>query len=165
MTSLVISVFLGGLVVSLAIAAGMRSRATLRDGSKEGLSEFLRMVPRVGIGIIGSGYLAAILPQDLVASWLGPQSGTLGVGLATIAGALTPGGPVIGFALGTAALKGGAGAPQIIAYVTAWALYAFPRIMIFELPMLPARYVWIRVAASLPLPFLAAAGAMLIGRP
>lgn len=79
--------------------------------------------------------------------------------------ALTPGGPVIGFSVGAAALKGGAGAPQVIAYSTAWALFAVQRLFLWELPVMPQRLVLLRLAASLPLPFLAAAGAMLIGRP
>ncbi len=72
---------------------------------------------------------------------------------------------MVGFSIGAAALKGGAGAPQVIAYVSAWALFALQRLFIWEMPVMPPRLVWLRVAASLPLPFLAAAGAMLLGRP
>ena len=72
---------------------------------------------------------------------------------------------MIGFAIGVAALKSGASAPQVIAYVTAWALFAVQRFILWELPIMPRRLVWIRVLASLPLPFIAAAGAMLLGRP
>ena len=89
----------------------------------------------------------------------------IGIVIATLAGAMTPGGPVVGFAIAAAALKGGAGAPQVIAYSTAWALYAFPRLLSYELPIMPARVVWLRVIASLPLPFLAAGLAMLLGKP
>ncbi|MCW5686803.1 MAG: hypothetical protein KIT85_20605, partial [Pseudolabrys sp.] len=85
--------------------------------------------------------------------------------VATVAGALTPGGPVVGFAIGAAALKGGAAMPQVIAYATAWALFALHRLLVWEVPMMPARLVWLRALVSLPLPFLAAAGALLIGRP
>ena len=81
------------------------------------------------------------------------------------AGALTPGGPVVGFAIATAALKSGAGAPHIIAYTIAWALFALPRVITFEIAAMPARVVWLRVTVSLPLPFLAAWAAMLTGRP
>jgi hypothetical protein len=84
---------------------------------------------------------------------------------ATVLGALTPGGPVVGFALATAALKSGAGVPQVIAYTIAWALFALPRVVIYEIPSMPPRVVWLRVAVSLPLPFLAAWMAMLAGKP
>ena len=82
-----------------------------------------------------------------------------------IGGALTPGGPVVGFSIGAAALKSGAGAPQVIAYSTAWALYAIHRLMIWEVPMMPPRIVWLRAAVSLPLPFMAAIVAMMLAKP
>ena len=88
-----------------------------------------------------------------------------GTAIASLAGALTPGGPMIGFAIGVAALKSGAGAPQVIAYSTAWALFAIHRLVIWEVPMMPARVVWLRALVSLPLPFLAAGLAILLGRP
>ena len=117
------------------------------------------------VGVLGSGFIAEIMPQQAIATWLGPNSGIAGTAIASVAGALTPGGPMIGFAIGVAALKSGAGAPQVIAYSTAWALFAVHRIFLWELPMMPARIVWLRAAASLPLPFLAAWIAMLAGKP
>ena len=53
----------------------------------------------------------------------------------------------------------------MIAYSTAWALYAIHRLLIWEVPMMPARIVWLRAAVSLPLPFIAAAAAMVLARP
>jgi hypothetical protein len=163
--SFAIDIFLFALVAVLGLLAFRRSPALFRDGAKGGAIDFVRLVPRLAIGVLGSGYLAEIMPQQVVAAWLGPNSGILGTAIASVAGALTPGGPVVGFALGVAALKGGAGAPQIIAYSTAWALFALHRLFIWEMPYMPARIIWIRVLASLPLPFLAAWGAMLIGKP
>jgi hypothetical protein len=115
--------------------------------------------------MIGSGFIAEMLPQHLIPSWFGSGTGPLGLIIASVAGALTPGGPVVGFAIAAAALKGGAGAPQVIAYTIAWALFALPRVLIYEIPSMPPRVVWLRVAVSLPLPFLAAWAAMLVGKP
>jgi hypothetical protein len=123
------------------------------------------LLPRIGAGVVGSGFIAEVLPKALVASWIGPGSGFIGVLIATLGGALTPGGPVVGFSIGAAALKGGAGAPQVIAYSTAWALYAIHRLVIWEVPMMPPRLVWLRAAVSVPLPFIAAALAMVLARP
>jgi hypothetical protein len=106
-----------------------------------------------------------VIPAEIITGWLGPNSGWLGVLTAVIAGAATPGGPVVGFSIGAVALKAGGGAPQIIAYVVAWALFAFQRLLLWEIPFMPARFVWFRAAVSLPFPFLAAAIAMAIGRP
>lgn len=162
---LAINILLWVVVGVLALLAAMRGRVLLSDGARAGVMEFLLLLPRIGIGVVGSGYIAEVLPKDLMASWLGPESGLIGVLLATIGGALTPGGPVVGFSIGAAALKSGAGAPQVIAYSTAWALYAIHRLVMWEVPMMPARIVWLRAMVSLPLPFIAAALAMLAGRP
>ena len=47
-------------------------------------------------------------------------------------------------------------------YVTAWALFAFQRLIVWELPVMPTRVVWLRVPASLPLPILTALAVMLV---
>jgi hypothetical protein len=163
--TLAINILLWLVVGVLAFIAAMRGRKLLNDGTRAGTMEFLLLLPRIGIGVVGSGFVAEALPNEWVAPWLGPQSGFLGVVIATIGGAFTPGGPVVGFSIGAAALKSGAGAPQVIAYTTAWALYAIHRLVIWEVPMMPARIVWLRAMVSLPLPFMAAALAILLARP
>ena len=161
--------FVDGLLWVIALALGLvaasRSRQLLRDSAREGAVDCLRLIPRIMLGVVGSGYIAALLPQEVVGRWLGADSGITGLCIAVLGGAFTPGGPVIGFSIGAAALKGGAGAPQVIAYSLAWALFAVQRLFIWEIPVMPQRLVIWRVLASLPLPFLAAAGAMLLGRP
>ena len=163
--TLAINILLSLVVGVLAVIAAMRGEVLLRDGARGGALEFLLLLPRIGIGVVGSGFVAEALPNEWIAPWLGPHSGFFGVTIATIGGALTPGGPVVGFSIGAAALKSGAGAPQVIAYSTAWALYAIHRLLIWEVPMMPARVVWLRAMVSLPLPFLAAALAILLGQP
>lgn len=165
MIDLAVTIALWILVIALALAVARRSKPLLRESGKGGAIEFATLLPRIAIGVLGSGFIAAALPQNIVGQWLGTSSGVFGIVIAILAGALTPGGPVVGFAIGAAALKGGAGAPQVIAYSTAWALYAFPRLLSYELPIMPPRVVWLRVIASLPLPFLAAGLALLLGRP
>jgi hypothetical protein len=163
--TLAVNILLWLVVAVLAAIIAMRGRILLNEGARAGLVDFLILLPRIGAGVIGAGFIAEILPKALVASWIGPGSGSLGIVIATLGGALTPGGPVVGFSIGAAALKSGAGAPQVIAYSTAWALYAIHRLVIWEVPLMPARLVWLRAAVSLPLPFIAAATAMLLAQP
>ena len=163
--TLAVNILLWLVVGALAFFAALRGRVLLNDGARDGAVEFILLLPRIAVGVIGSGFVADVLPKALIAPWLGPESGFTGVVIATLGGALTPGGPVVGFSIGAAALKSGAGAPQVIAYYTAWALYAIHRLLIWEVPLMPARIVWLRAAVSLPLPFLAAALAILLGKP
>jgi uncharacterized membrane protein YraQ (UPF0718 family) len=163
--STVVAVILWGLVAGLALTAAVRSKALFREGAWEGSRDFVVLIPRVLIGVVGSGYIAAVMPQDLITQWIGPNSGLLGITIAALCGAATPGGAVVGFAIGAAALKGGAGAPQVIAYTTAWSLYTIQRLFNWEIHMMAPRVVWLRAAISIPLPFLAGIAAMLIGKP
>lgn len=160
--NLAITVLLGVIAAVLGLFAWRRGGEVLAESTRNGVLDFVYLLPRLAIGVIGAGFLAALLPQDVVRSWLGPDSGFPGLVLATLAGALTPGGPVIGFAIGASALKSGAGYLAVMTYVTAWALFAVQRLFVWEIPVMPARVVWLRVAASLPLPILTALGVMLL---
>ena len=162
---IVVTIVLWGLVAGLALAAAVRSKALFREGAFEGTRDFAMLIPRVLIGVVGSGYLAAVMPSELIATWIGPNSGVVGIVIGMVAGAATPGGAVVGFSIGAAALKGGAGTPQVIAYTTAWSLYTIQRLLNWEIHMMPARVVWLRAAVSIPLPFIAGLAAMLIGKP
>jgi hypothetical protein len=155
--ALLIDILLWGSVAAVGFIAWRRGRVVLVSSLREGSLEFINIVPRIALGVIGSGYIAAVIPAEVITGWLGPNSGWLGVLTAVIAGAATPGGPV--------ALKVGGGPPQVIAYVVAWALFAFQRLILWEIPFMPARFVWFRAAVSVPFPFLAAAIAMAIGKP
>ena len=165
MSALIIDLTLWGSVLVLGFSAFRRGRVVVVSAAREGAMDFITIVPRIALGVIGSGYIAAVIPAEIITGWLGPNSGWLGVLTAVIAGAVTPGGPVVGFSIGAVALKAGGGPPQVTAYVIAWALFAFQRLLLWEIPFMPARFVWFRAAVSLPFPFLAAAIAMAIGRP
>ena len=164
-SALIIDVTLWGSVAVVAFLVWRRGRPVLVSSVREGSLDFINIVPRIALGVIGSGYIAAVIPPEVITGWLGPDSGWLGIATAVVAGAATPGGPVVGFSIGAVALKVGGGAPQVVAYVVAWALFAFQRMILWEIPFIPAKFVWFRAAVSLPFPFLAAALAMLIGKP
>lgn len=164
-SALMIDITLWGSVVVLGFMAWQRGRVVLVSSVREGSMDFVNIMPRIALGVIGSGFIAAVIPPEVITGWLGPDSRWLGVLTAIIAGAATPGGPVVGFSIGAVAMKVGGGSPQVIAYVVAWALFAFQRMILWEIPFMPAKFVWFRAAVSLPFPFLAAAIAMAIGKP
>jgi hypothetical protein len=163
--ALLIDIMLWGSVAAVGLIAYRRGPRVLNASLREGAMDFIKIIPRIALGVIGSGYIAAVIPPEVITAWLGPNSGWFGVAAAVLAGAATPGGPVVGFSIGAVALKSGGGTPQVLAYVIAWALFAFQRLLLWEIPFMPARFVWFRAAVSVPFPFLAAAIAMAIGKP
>ncbi len=156
MIIILFSALLAGIALWLLVLAHRRQDGTARAGLREATRDFLHLLPRLAVGVIGAGYIARAMPQELVTQWLGPSTGAGGVAVAALAGALTPGGPVVGFALGAAALKAGAGLPQVMAFVTGWSLYTINRVLVWEVPTMPMRFVIIRMVVSLPFPFLVA---------
>ena len=165
MTALIIDILLWGSLVGVGVIAWRQDKAVLTVALRKGGMDFIHIVPRIALGVIGSGFIAAIIPSEMIVGGLGPDTGWLGVATAVVAGAATPGGPVIGFSIGAVALKSGGGTPQVVAYVVAWALFAFQRLILWEIPFMPARFVWFRALVSIPFPFLAAAIVMVIGKP
>ncbi|EGP08756.1 hypothetical protein [Afipia clevelandensis] len=165
MTALIIDILLWGSLAGVSIIAWRQDKTVLTSALRNGGMDFIGIVPRIALGVIGSGFIAAIIPSEVIVGGLGPDTGWLGVATAVVAGAATPGGPVVGFSIGAVALKSGGGTPQVVAYVVAWALFAFQRVILWEIPFMPARFVWFRCAVSVPFPFLAAALVMLIGKP
>ena len=82
---------------------------------REGTPDFINIVPRIALGVIGSGYIAAVIPQEIITGSLGPNSGWLGVATAVVVRAATPGGPVVSLSIGAGALNAGGGPPQVLA--------------------------------------------------
>lgn len=77
-----------------------------------------------------------------------------GVAIAVVVGVATPAVPLLGFFVGAVLMRSHAGGAQIIAYVVAWACFAVGRVIPWEIPSLPARFVWgpvCRLAAA-PVP-------------
>jgi uncharacterized membrane protein YraQ (UPF0718 family) len=101
----------------------------------------------------------------MVSRWLGAESGFTGIVIASVCGIFVPAGGVIAFPLALAMLKVGVGVPQLIAFLTSWEVFAVHRVLAFELPMMGANFVAIRITASFlmpPLAGLAAAGLMTV---
>lgn len=160
-----VDVALWTLVGSMALWVFYRSPQHGREATRSGTVEFIGILPRIIVAVIGSGFIAAVLPETIINAYIGPSSGWSGTLIAAIGGALAPGGPVVGYSIAFAALKGGAGHPQVVAFVVAWTLLAVQRVILWETPFMAGRFILLRALVSLPLPFLAAAAAQWLGRP
>ena len=91
--ALLIDVILWASVAGVGYIAWRRGPKVMTASLREGTWDFIGIVPRIAVGVIGSGYIAAVIPQEIITGWLGPNSGWLGVATAVVAGAATPGGP------------------------------------------------------------------------
>jgi uncharacterized membrane protein YraQ (UPF0718 family) len=126
------------------------------QGAKIAGENLLVMVPRIIMAILVSGFFSVIVPTELVANWLGKDSGMKGIFIGFVAGGLTPGGPIISFPIIAIIFKAGAGIGPLIAFLTSWSVLALHRLFAFEIPLMGPRFIMIRLLSSVFLPFIAA---------
>ncbi len=118
--------------------------------------------PRLVVALISAGLFAELLPEETVRAYLGDTSGLQGVLLGTALGVVTPGGAFVSFALAAGAMQAGATTPAMVAYLTAWALFALTKVIAEELAFLGPHFLLRRVAVTVPIPVLTGAMALVI---
>lgn len=161
------NILIGTILLSLA-AAALMARLYRLGGDTAGTAleraraTMVFIVPRLFVGLLGAGFLAALLPVDRIQALFGEATGLQGVLMATTAGALTPGGPFVAFAIGAVAVKAGAGHAAMVSYTTAWCIVAMTRSVAWEWPIMGRRFLLTRIGLSLPVPILLGAIVTLI---
>ncbi|MEO0544200.1 MAG: hypothetical protein AAFY99_10325 [Pseudomonadota bacterium] len=110
--------------------------------------------PKILCGFFIAAAVPILVPREVFTRWLGQESGLRGLGVASLAGAFVPGGPMMIFPLAVGFRAAGASTATLITFVTAWSLYGINRTVIWEMSFLHIDFVLLRVLICLPLPFL-----------
>ena len=61
----------------------------------------VEIFPLLVLALIVAGMVRTILPHELLAKWIGSESGVRGVFIGTLAGTVAPGGPYVSLPLKT----------------------------------------------------------------
>jgi uncharacterized membrane protein YraQ (UPF0718 family) len=146
---------LAGVALILAGIAYSKDPGLPWVGVKNGLSLLTFVLPRLIPALILAGLMQVLVPQQTVARYFGQAGGIKAIAMASLAGALTPGGPMVTVPLLVVLSNSGAGLPSLVAYMTAWSLFGLQRIIAWEAPLMGWRFVTVRVVASLAFPILA----------
>jgi uncharacterized protein len=117
-------------------------------GLRLGFEHIVVNMPRIFFALLAAGFIGELLPKDIIASWLGHESGLKGIMIATAVGLVMPGGPIIAFPVVVALAKSGAGFPSLVTFLTSWSLLGLQRVFAYELSMMGARFVINRMAAA-----------------
>lgn len=147
--------FMGLAGVSLAAVFVLKGPERAVSVVGNGLLLCLSIAPMIAVGLYLGGLARELADPEKVAPQLGHRSGWHGLVLASLLGAVTPGGPFAAFPIVYALFLAGADIGAVIAYLTGWSLLALHRVIIWEIPLLGFEFSAVRVAASLPLPILA----------
>lgn len=149
------TVILYALAGVLATVALMRKDDAFPRAMKRAVEQFAILVPRMICALIAAGFIARLIPSEVIARYLGSEAGLTAILIAAATGALIPAGPVIAFAIGAVFMRAGASTPALIAFITSWSLFAAHRIFIYEIPLLGLTFLRLRLASVVVLPILA----------
>src|SRR5262245_30246738 len=83
------------LAVAFAVIAYLKDPGLPWIGAKTGLSLIWSILPRLIPALILAGMIQVLIPQDAVTRYFGRGSGLSAILMATVAGILTPGGPMV----------------------------------------------------------------------
>jgi uncharacterized membrane protein YraQ (UPF0718 family) len=145
-----------------AVAVGAAALVYWRDGDAQ-FREILEsdfallggMVPRVLAGCLIGTFVTLVLPREVVARWVGHESGLAGLAVGAFFGAILPGGPFTIYPVAGAVLGIGADVGAVVAFVTSWTLVGYTRALVWELPFFGGHFVIWRIIEALPLPIIA----------
>lgn len=133
----------------------LRSPESASLGLRSALDLVIEIAPRMIAAFVVAGLIQAIVPQEIIARWMGGKSGFRGIFAGMAIGAMTPGGPMLQFPIVASLYRLGVGIGPLVSYLTAWSLLGFQRIIMWELPFLGVRVVGVRVIVSVLFPLLA----------
>lgn len=125
------------------------------QGVRSGTALLIAVLPRMIAAFLIAGMIQVIVPQQLIAVWMGKESGWRGIFIAMGLGAITPGGPMMQFPIIASLYNLGVGIGPLVSYLTAWSVLGIHRAIVWELPFLGPRVVAVRLIASLFMPVLA----------
>lgn len=149
------TVVLAVVALVLGVVAYLRDPGLPLLGVKNGASMLWFIVPRLVPAILIAGLLQVLVPQEVVSRHFGRESGLRALVIASLAGVLTPGGPMVTVPFMVALANSGASMAPLVAYMTSWSLFGMQRIIAWEAPLMGWRFVAVRVVPSLAFPVVA----------
>lgn len=150
---LIPTIILAVLAGALLLTGYLRGEAQHVEGVKTGFAMLVQILPLLVFAFIVAGMVQVLLPHEVIAKWVGMESGLRGILIGSVAGGLTPGGPFVSLPLAAGLLRSGAGAGTMVAYLTAWSLWAVNRLPM-EVGILGWRFTLIRLASTFVLPVI-----------
>lgn len=160
MTPIGMAIIYGAPVVLGGYALSRRD-GSFRQGLIRAVEQFVKLVPRMFCALVAAGFVAKLIPTAFISRFLGDEAGVTAIFIGTVTGLLIPSGPVVAFSIAATFAQAGAADAALIAFITAWTLFAVHRVVIYEIPLLGLSFLRLRLLSVFLLPPLA--GLMTMG--
>lgn len=154
MQMLVPTIIMAALAIVLFVVARVKGEGRDMQGLLSAAKMTAQVLPLLIFAFIVAGMAEVLLPREALERWVGADSGARGIILGSIAGGLCPGGPYVSMPIAAGFLKAGAGIGTMVAFMTAWSLWAVARLPL-EVGIMGWRFAAIRFASTFFVPPLA----------
>jgi uncharacterized membrane protein YraQ (UPF0718 family) len=148
------TVVMGFIAVALVIIGIQKGQGQHVTGLKSAMNLTVQVLPLVAFAFVAAGMVQVLVPREILAKWVGTESGMRGIILGTVAGGLSPGGPYVNIPTVAALLHSGASAGTTVAFLTSWSLWAITRLPM-EVGLLGWRFTAVRLASTFFFPPIA----------
>jgi uncharacterized membrane protein YraQ (UPF0718 family) len=153
---------MAALALALAVYGHTRGEGQTRAGVENAIRITVETLPLLLLSFLVAGMAQALLPRELLSRWVGAESGLRGILIGALAGASTPGGPYVSLPIAGVLMRAGASTGTVVAFVAAWALWAFSRLPM-EVGIMGWRFTLIRLASTALFPVIAGVIGQVIG--
>lgn len=142
---LIPTIIMGVITIILLYIGYQRGGGEHLLGLKSAGNLLLPIIPLLIFAFIVAGMIQILIPQQIISSWVGAESGFRGLLIGSAIGGLLPGGPYVSMPIAAGLLRTGASIGTMVALLTAWSLLAFSRLPI-EVGLLGWKFTLIRLA-------------------
>ncbi len=142
---LIPTIIMGVIAVALLYIAYQRGGGEHVVGLKSAGNLLVQILPLLIFAFIIAGMMQALIPRELIAKWVGVESGLRGILIGSVLGGLMPGGPMTSLPVAAGLLRVGASIGTMVAFLTGWSLLAFTRLPM-EIGILGWKFALIRMA-------------------
>jgi len=144
---LISTIVMAVMAAVILLIAYQRGDGTHLRGLKDGGLMLVQLIPLLIFAFVIAGTLPLVIPRELIAEWIGAESGTKGILIGSVVGGLLPGGPAVSLPILAGFLHIGASIGTLVAMMTGWSLLAFTRLPL-EIGIMGWRFTLIRLACT-----------------
>ncbi|MFC1941053.1 permease [Chloroflexota bacterium] len=151
---LIPTIIMGVIALVLLFIGYQRGGGVHIEGLKSAGNILLQVTPLLIFAFIVAGMVPQLIPSGAISKWVGAESGFRGILIGSAIGGVMPGGPFVTLPVATGFLRAGAGIGTMIAFLTAWSLWAVTRAPL-EIGIMGWKFWLVRLACTFLFPPIA----------
>lgn len=148
------TIIIGLIAGTLMLVGYLRGEGQHIIGLRTAGNMTIQILPLLVGAFTVAGMAQVLMPHDILAKWVGGESGIRGIVIGTVAGGFAPGGPYVSLPIAAGLLRAGASVGTMVAFVTGWSLWAVSRLPM-EVGIMGWKFTLIRLACTFFFPPLA----------